>query len=81
MEAIRGRWAVTALDPKHDKKSIDHMNESIGYYLLEKPTKAEPYYIVGYLNFTGELSEGSEWATEEEVARLTALEEKIYKIR
>lgn len=77
-EVVRGKWAVKALDPKEHRKSVDHMNERIGYYVLEKPTKTEPYYLVGYLNFTGVLSEGSDWATDNEIKRLNAYYQEIY---
>lgn len=78
MRRIGFRWAVRALNPKNieDKKSIDHASAGIAYCILSSPSDNQKFYVVGYKNFTGELSIGSEWANSYQVEKLNKLDSR-----
>lgn len=73
-------WAIRALNPKSgaDKRSIDHANAGIGYYILDVPGSSRNYYVVGYKHFEGPIRHGSEQANEYQVKRLDELDRIRY---
>lgn len=80
MERVAFNWAVKALNPKNteDKKSIDHAGAGIAYYILSSPSDSQKFFVVGYKNFTGELSTGSEWANKYQIEKLNKLDDYRY---
>ena len=78
METVKYQWAVRALSPKNDKKSVDHLLAGVAYYLLSPPSDGQKFYVVGYKNFTGELSTGSEWANSYQIEKLDKLDASRY---
>ena len=79
-QSIDFSWAVRALDPKNesDKKAIAHAGAGIAYYILSPPSDGQKFYVVGYKNFTGELTTGSDWANTYQVEKLNKMDERRY---
>lgn len=73
------QWAVKTLDPKVDKKSIDHALNSIGYIIMRKPEPQKNYYVVGFMYFGGyHLPHHAEIATPEQAEKLEEAHRRIY---
>lgn len=79
-ETITFKWAIRALNPKSeaDKKAIAHASAGIAYFILSTPSDNQKFYLVGYKNFTGELSTGSDWANTYQVEKLNKMDERRY---
>ena len=80
MQTVQYRWAVRALNPKQNKNAVDHLMAGYAYYLLSPPSDSQKFYVVGYKNFTGELSTGSEWANQYQIDKLNSLDRSRYGI-
>lgn len=80
MEYVKYKWAIRALNPRNtsDQKSIDHAHAGIAYFILSAPTDSQKFYVVGYKNFTGELSTGSDWADNYQIEKLDKLDASRY---
>lgn len=79
--SIKYQWAVTTLNPKTDKKSIDHALHSIGYIIMQKPDAVHKFYVVGF-KYTGKypLAHHAQIATEEQSKRLEEAFRRIYTV-
>lgn len=74
------KWAIRALNPKSeaDRKAIAHASAGIAYFILSTPSDSQKFYLVGYKNFTGELSTGSDWANQYQIDKLNDMNERRY---
>lgn len=80
MSTVSFKWAVRTLDPKQHKNAIDHLMAGYAYYLLSPPSDGQKFYVVGYKNFTGELSVGSDWADQYQIKKLNSLDASRYSL-
>ena len=79
-QTVSFNWAIRALNPKSeaDKKAIAHASAGIAYFILSPPSDSQRFYLVGYKNFTGQLTVGSDWANQYQIEKLNKMDERRY---